>query len=247
MLRAGLCSGTDIEYWRNLFRDYLANTAHNDQVFFLQQQEAHEMEHTERFAVFPADHVEACAGMLDLFFAHITSYPITLTTLPDAVERYHARNAATAPVYMLTRDTEVRPQVAEYTMTMGGAGAGPWPDAFLYYDRDCQLAFVKGECTPRLYRSYVGKTGASDDYSEPPIPVFVHDYEKTDSLIRLTYELGHARPGPYGLAYWDELTGYAVSACPKDTEAHMIGGELLFLRLQLDGRPRRITVELARA
>src|SRR5690606_33926926 len=135
--RAGLCSADDIAYWKNLFHDYLDNTAHNERVYFLQQQEGHEMEFTDRFGVFSPDQVEACAGMLDSFFAYITEFPITLTTLPAAIEQYHSQNETTAPVYMLTRDTRVRPAVNEYTLALGGAGTGPWPETFLYYDRDC--------------------------------------------------------------------------------------------------------------
>src|SRR5690606_21564667 len=119
VLRAGLCTGEDIEYWKRLFQSYLANTAHNAQVHFLQQQESHEMEYTERFRVYPAEHVDHCEGMLDRFFAYIRQYPITLTTLPEAVADYHRRHETTAPSYMLTKDTGIRPAVNEYTMTLG--------------------------------------------------------------------------------------------------------------------------------
>ncbi len=246
VLRAGLCSGRDIAYWKNLFRDYLANTAHNDQVFFLQQQEAHEMEYSERFAVFPSSHVEACAGMLELFFAHITQYPITLTTLPKAVEMYHAKNEATAPAYMLTRDTEVRPAVNEYTMTLGGTGAGPWPDAFLFYDRECQMAFVKGETAPRMLRNYVGKASMHGEFEEPVPQVFVSGYEKSERRIRMTFEIGHYGPAPFGLTYWDDLSGYVVESCSEGVDARIIQGELAFLRFQLTGGPAAIELSLAR-
>src|SRR5690606_555622 len=105
-------------------------------------QEGHEMEFTDRFSVFSAEQVEACAGMLDRFFNYITNFPITLTTLPRAVELYHEYNQVTAPSYMLTTDTMIRPEMNAYTVALGGAGLGPWPETFLYYDHQCQMSFV---------------------------------------------------------------------------------------------------------
>ncbi|WP_168119578.1 hypothetical protein [Paenibacillus sp. HB172176] len=247
VLRAGLCTGDNIDYWKNLFEDYLVNTALNDQVFFLQQQEAHEMEFTEQFAVFPASHVEGCEGMLDLFFQHITQYEITLTTLPHAMELYHAHNEETAPVYMLTKDTKIRPEINEYTMTMGGVGCGPWPNAFLYYDKECQMAFVEGENTPRTYRSYVGKGNMHDEFVEATPQVFVSKYEKTDEHIRVVYEISYWKRLPFGLAYWDALEGFEVAAFSGCREAKLIGEQLVFLRLELTGEPCRIELLLKRA
>ncbi|MFD2880268.1 hypothetical protein ACFTAO_36990 [Paenibacillus rhizoplanae] len=34
VLRAGLCTGENIDYWKHLFDEYLFNTDHNGQVFF---------------------------------------------------------------------------------------------------------------------------------------------------------------------------------------------------------------------
>ncbi|MHA6480847.1 hypothetical protein ACX1C1_02735 [Paenibacillus sp. strain BS8-2] len=246
VLRAGLCTGDNIDYWKNLFMDYLRNTSHNDQVFFLQQQEAHEMEYTDRFAVFPASHVEACESMLDLFFDYITDFPITLTTVPKAMERYHERNSETAPVYMLTQDTLVRPAVNEYTMTLGGVGGGPWPDVFLYYDKVCQMAFVDGECIPRLLRNYIGKGNMADNFEEATPGLFVKGYEKTLDRIALTYEIGYTQPMPFGLAYWDELDGFEVISCSEGVETKLIEGRLVFLKFQLTGEPRKLELVLAR-
>lgn len=246
VLRAGLCGKDDIRYWTRLFQNYLDNTAHNDRVYFLQQQEAHEMEYSERFAVFPASHVEACAGMLEFFFAHITQYPITLTTLPQAVEEYHTRNSVTAPVYMLTRDTGIRPEVNEYTVTLGGTGAGPWPKTFLYYDRECQLGFIEGQCRPHRMRSYVGKGDMHDEFNESVPQVFVSGYDRIEGRIRMTFEIGHWCPMPFGLTYWDDLRGYSIEACPVGVEARIIGGELIFLRFELAGEPMSIELSLVR-
>ncbi len=244
VLRAGLCSGDDVEYWKNLFDVYLENTDHNEQVYFLQQQEAHEMEFTERFAVFPASHVDACEGMLDLFFEYITSYPITLTTLPRAVELYHENNEVTAPSYMLTQDTLVRPEINEYTMTLGGVGLGPWPETFLYYDHQCQMAFVKGENKPHLLRNYIGKGNMSEEFEEDIPQVFVTVFKKTENRIELTYEIGYWSPIPFGLTYWDNLTGFEVQSCTEGVEVKLIKEQLAFLRFHLTGDQRKIELTL---
>lgn len=247
VLRAGLCTGGDIEYWKLVFQEYLENTDHNDKVYFLQQQEAHEMEFSPQFQVFPASHVEACEGMLDLFFRYITGFGITLTTLPEALGQYGRDNGETAPVYMLTRDKPIRPALNEYTLTLGGVGLGPWPDAFLYYDKDTQMVFVKGECRPRLLRNYAGAEDSAREYAEEAPPVFVRDYERTDKTIRLTFDIGEWKPIPFGLTYWDDLAGFELDSCSLgDAKVKIIKEELAFIRFDLTGEPVAIRLEFVK-
>lgn len=244
VLRAGLCSGEDIEYWKLVFQEYLDNTDHNDRVYFLQHQEAHEMEFTPQFQVFPASHVEACEGMLDRFFQYITGFGITLTTLPQALGDYGERYGETEPVYMLTRDKPIRPEINEYTLTLGGVGLGPWPDAFLTYDKDAQMVFVKGECRPRLLRSYTGSADSAREYAEEVPPVFVRHYERTDTSIRFTYEIGEWKAIPFGLVYWDDLAGFQLASCSlAGAQVKIIKDELAFLRFNLTGEPIAIELE----
>lgn len=248
VLRAGLCTGDNIEYWKRVFDDYMDNTAHNEQVFFLQQQEAHEMEYTNQYAVFPAEHVEECAGMLDLFFGYVAGSGATLTTLPEAVGGYHESNPdITAPCYMLTRDTGIRPELNEYTLTLGGTGRGPWPETFLYYDHECQMAFVEGECRPRLLRSYIGKGDMSSDFGEKIPTVFVKDYVKSEQCIELVFDIGYWTPIPFGLTYWDEeLADYQIESVSGGADARIIGDRLVFIRLALTGEPVKLRLVLIR-
>ncbi|MDF2921545.1 MAG: hypothetical protein K0R57_459 [Paenibacillaceae bacterium] len=247
VLRAGLCTGTDIEYWKRLFQDYLRNTASNEQVYFLQHQEAHEMEVTEAFAVYPFSHVVACDEMQDLFFQYITQYPITITTLPQAIRQYKQRQSETAPCWMLTEDPLIRPELNEYTMTLGGVGLGPWPDTLFYYDKECQLAFIKGDNKPRMLRNYVGKWNMQEEFSEPAPPVFVTHYAKSAESIEIVYEIGHWKPIPYGLAYWDELADYEVEPGEGTAvQAAVIEDKLVFLRFNLTGGKMKIDLKLRR-
>jgi len=246
VLRAGLCTGENIEYWKKLFDDYLMNTENNEYVFFHQQQESHEMELTPSFSVWPASDIEASVQMLDRFFEYITKFPITATTLPKAVKLYHERNQVTAPSYMLTRDSRIRPAANAYTMTMGGVGCGPWPQTFLYYDTQCQMAFVKGECRPRLLRNYIGQWNMDDPFEEEIPPVFVTQFERTNEEIQLTFKFGYWKPIPFGLAYWDDLTDYHVKRCSDEVEVRIIQNKLAFLRFNLDGRKRTIELVLSK-
>ncbi|MDF2921707.1 MAG: hypothetical protein K0R57_621 [Paenibacillaceae bacterium] len=246
VFRAGLCSGDNIEYWKQVFDEYLDNTDHNDQVFFLQQQEGHEMEYSDSFSVFPVSHVEACEGMLDLFFRYVAGKGVTMTTLPKALALYHDRNEVTAPVYMLTRDKPVRPEVNEYTMTLGGVGLGPWPDTFLYYDNQCQMVFVKGECKPRLLRNYVGQWNMQEEFTEEIPPVFVTKYEKSPDVIELEFSIGNWKPIPFGLVYWDDLSGFEAVSCPEGAEVKLIKDELAFLRFNLTGNKSTLRLRLER-
>jgi hypothetical protein len=244
--RAGLCSEDNIEYWKNLFHGYLENTDHNDQVYFLQQQEGHEMEFTERFSVFNAAQVVACGDMLDRFFAYISSYPISLTTLPKAIELYHAHNEVTAPSYMLTQDTLIRPEINDYTMALGGAGFGPWPETFLYYDQACQMAFVKGECKPHMLRNYLAADNSNNEFKEEIPQVFVTGYSKTEHHIELTYAIDCEKPIPFGLVYWDDLSGFEVASSPQVIEVKLIKDKLAFIRFDLTGGHTQLTLTLSK-
>ncbi len=243
VLRAGLCTGDKIDYWKKIFQEYLNNTDHNDHVFFLQQQEAHEMEYTDRFAVFPESHVEECTRMLDHFFRYIKTFPVTFTTLPYAIRLYH-QNKTTAASYILSEDSPYRPDTNEYTLTLGGTGTGPWPETFFFYDNSCQMAFVKGECIPRTLRSYLGKWNMNEEFLEKVPQVFITHYSKSGGRIELTYDIGYSSPLPFGLVYWDDLSGYEISSCPESCDARIIRDKLVFLRFQLDGTKTRICLEL---
>ena len=246
VLRAGLCTGDDIEYWKRLFDDYLLNTANNETVFFQQQQESHEMERTDAFAVWSAEDIEESARMMDRFFAYVTGYPVTITTLPNAVRLYKERNVTMAPSYMLTRDAEVRPAVNAYTMTLGGVGLGPFPETFFYYDAQCQMAFVRGECKPRLLRNYVGQWNMHETFEEEIPPMFVTRYEKSDSRIELMFEFDYWKPIPFGLTYWDDLAGYEVASSEGLTEAKIIQDKLVFLRFNLTGEREKVVLTMER-
>lgn len=248
VLRAGLCTGENIEYWKKLFNDYILNTDNNDFIYFTHHQEAHETDCTDAFKIMPVSHIEECVKMLDNFFDYIKRFNITITTLPESIEHYRNRNSDTAPSYMLTEDSDIRPQLNKYTLTLGGVGLGPWPETFFYYDADCQMAFVKGECIPRMLRNYCGnrKSGKALDESIPM--VIIEDkspeYEKAKEYIHVEFNLEHNKAIPFGLTYWDDLSGFSIEECTGVSHVKIIGDKLVFMRFDTTGDKKTITLTL---
>ena len=246
VLRAGLCTDKDIEYWKKLFYDYLINTDNNDYVFFLQQQESHEMEVTDAFAVYSKDDIEKCSKILDAFFEHIKQFDITLMTLPNAIRLYYLKNKQTAPCYMLTSDSEVRPALNQYTMTMGGLPTGPWPETFLYYDSQCQMAFIKRKCKPHELRNYMGQIGMHHDFSEQVPDVFIYKFGRTDEHIEIEFTVKCEKEMPFGLTYWDDLSDFKIIQYDGALTATIIQNKLVFLRVNLDGNEKVIHIVMER-
>ncbi len=244
VLRAGLCTGDNIEYWKKLFEDYLLNTDNNEYVYFLQQQEAHEMEVTDRFAVWPMSQIKEDENMLDNFFQYIKKYDITITTLPESIKLYRQKNQETAPCYMLAKDCDIRPEINEYTMTLGGIGLGPYPETFLYYDKECQMAFVKGECKPQLFRNYTGSTSMDQCFVDKVPSVFVSVFHKTEGRIEMEFNIDSEKRIPFGLTYWDDLNGYEITASDGANTAKIIQSQLVFLKLNLTGEKKTIRLVL---
>lgn len=242
--RAGLCTGDNIDYWKKLFDEYLSNTDNNENVYFLHHQEAHEMEVTDRFAVWPMSQIEEDEKMLDNFFNYIKQYDITITTLPKSIKQYHESNSYTAPCYMLTKDCPIRPAINDYNMTLGGIGLGPYPDTFLYYDKECQMAFVNGECKPELFRNYTGKTDMDDGFLDKVPPLFVSNFMKSENEISMEFKIECTESIPFGLTYWDDLKGFEVKSCEGANEVKIIQDRLVFIRFNLNGAKKIIQLVL---
>ncbi|RAU99817.1 hypothetical protein [Paenibacillus sp. YN15] len=244
VLRAGLCSGKDIRYWEHLFQQYLVNTESNDAVFFIQHQEAHEMEVSYNYSVYPLTDVEQSEEMLDRFFGCVRKFDVVRTNLPDAIRTYKTINPRTAPNSMLTGDSGIHPEMNAYTLMQGGTPFGPWPKTFFYYDSECQMVFTEGRTQPALLRNYVGKARMDEDFTESIPMVVLENYVKSDSQIDLEFNVGMTAPKPFGIAYWDELGGFEVAGIEPGIEYRLIQNKILFLRFSLEGQPKRIRVRL---
>jgi len=244
--RAGVCTGDDIAYWRALFDNYYQNLAHNDLVFFAQHQEAHEMEHSEVcHAYSPAD-IAASELMLDAFFAHVKSKSdVECVTLAQAGARYRRQNpGGTAPAYMLCDDALTRPGAYWYCRD---TPVGPWPRTFLYYDADCQLAFIEGKFEPILLRDYVHRRDPQDPYyfAERDIPVVRTPMSMEPSRTgRHPFTIESKQPLPFGLAFWYDFGRWQVASVEGATDFRTIGRSLLFLRLDVPAGRTEVVVNL---
>jgi hypothetical protein len=147
---------------------------------------------------------------------------------------------------MLTQDSPIRPEINEYTMTLGGAALGPWPETFLYYDSQCQLAFVKAECKPRMFRNYRGNSKSDEEFDEAVPLVTVEKFEKSDDRIKVEFRVDSGKPIPFGLTYWDDLSGFSIEECTDVMEAKMIEDKLVFIRFNLLEEKKTIKLTLSR-
>lgn len=84
----------------------------------------------------------------------------------------------------------------------------------------------------------------SGTFEEAVPQVFVSSYEKTEGRIRMTFDIGHWAPIPFGLVYWDDLACFEVRSCTEGVEVKPIQDRMVFLRFQLTGEPMKIELTL---
>ena len=106
------CTDTDVDYWKTLLDDYRRNLQYNDAVYFLQHQEAHEMEATQVCRTMTERRVHYCTLMMDLFLMYVKSCPdVACVTLNDAVDYYRQKNqGVTPPTLIHARDIPIATQ-----------------------------------------------------------------------------------------------------------------------------------------
>ena len=249
VLGAGLCNANDISYWERLFDLYVANCYWNDHIFFVLHQEGHEMD----WLVFP----HLCSRpltmerlkMLDKFLAHAKGRGVTFATIPEAVKVYKRLHKFTAPSFMLFDD--VAPPVFS-----SGRGypavrkTGPYPRTFLYYDRECQLAFVEGKRLPVLVYDYTNQTPTTrgEPYPEerPRVEVALWRERRTErGEVEVDTILRSDAVIPYGICIWGDL-GAMEPVSVENCEARTIGGNLIFVRLNLKKGENRVRLTLKR-
>jgi len=215
----------------------------------VQHQEAHEMEFTPAFHIYPQADIDATTDMMDEFFRHVRQLGVTRTTLPAVVEQY-AANPATSPSYMLMPRSHANVSLNKYTMTLGGVWPGPWPRTLFFYDEACQMVFVEGECRPRMLRDYTRLHGRADFSVDIPW-VLVEEtdpdsYIRTDTVVRIRFTITATASTPFGLAYWDDLEGFDVVDCQGAKHCRIIANQVAFVRLDIPAGVHQVHLELAR-
>lgn len=247
--RAGICTGDDIEYWKTLFDNYIRNISNNEFVFFQQHQEAHEMENNRYIQIYTPEEIDETEEMLDRFFAYVKSYEelVEFKTLPEAVELYKTHYEETAPSVMLFDDAEVKAPIFWYGRE--STATGPWPQTLLYYDKDCQMAFIEGGFMPVMLRDYINRRTLND-------PEYYHEYYQPDFDLDIPWEdvelsevpirIQSRKAMPYGAAFWYDFEKYRITQVDGAELIGPIEQKVALLRLNLEEGENWITVHLER-
>jgi len=247
--RADLVHGRDIAYWTAMFDQYHRNMAHNDLVFFSMHEEAHEMEHSEVCSAYTPEEIADSAEMMDAFFEYVQSKPgVELMTLPQAADVYRRQNPrGTAPAYMLFDDIPTGQMAYWYAK---GTPVGPWPRTFLYYNAECQLAFIEGKFEPILLRNYRRATDPDDQFyfADRDVPKVRLPYgKKMVESGDFEFTIESEKALPFGLAFWYDFARWRVREVEGAAHWKQIEDKLLFARLNLQPGRTIASVRLAPA
>jgi hypothetical protein len=246
--RTGLCTGEDISYWKTFFDNYLRNIAHNKFVFFQQQQEAHEMEYGDVCKAYSPEEIDEAEKMLDAFFTYVKSYGdlVEYKTIPEAVQVYKNSFAETEPSVMLFDDAPARKP--EFWYARGYGAFGPWPKTLLYYDKECQLAFIENQLIPVMHRDYVHNREVNDpnyyvaNYS-PAIKVRT-PWKRNIEITEIPIEITSDREMPYALSLWYDFNRFKIKKIDGAKYFGPVENQVLLLRLNLEKGVNKILVQL---
>ncbi len=239
--RAGLCRWENIDYWKAFADNYIRNTRYNEQVFLVQEQEAHEMERGGTWFCYTEEDIREAAVLLEEFVKHIKPHA-TMMTLAEAVRAYKAQNEKTASSYMLWEDTPHAPLNPDYAWD---TCAGPWPKTFMHYDCGAQMMFVQGQVRPVCIRNYNRPWDNVGYYEEPVIPRPRLEYNTQYHWSReLSVSVEAPCDMPYGMALWGDYSLYQIAEAPGLVEGKILQRELLFLRYDLKKGKNTFVVKL---
>ncbi len=245
--RSELCTGTDIGYWKGMFDNYIRNIASNQYVFFQQHQEAHEMEYGDVCRAYSPEEIDEVEKILDAFFAYVKSYGdlVELKTIPQAVQLYNDTFQETAPSVMLFDDVPVSQPVFWYGRE--NRATGPWPKTLLYYDKECQLAFIEGQLKPRMNRDYVHNRAVDDrNYyqaaHEPEVKLQIP--WKDIKFLEVPLEISSKEEMPYGVTFWYDFNRYKVKNVEGATYVGPVENQVVLLRLNLEKGKNKVVVHL---
>ncbi|MEO9003658.1 MAG: hypothetical protein ABI288_02925, partial [Ginsengibacter sp.] len=168
-------------------------------------------------------------------------------TLPEALQLYNDNFSETEPSVMLFDDVPVK----EIPLWYGrqNRARGPWPSTLLYYDKECQLAFIEGKFEPILIRDYMHNRQVIDPrhysiaYEEEP-SVKIDIPWRPVELTEIPVEIEANKEIPYGITFWYDYNRYKI----KNVEgAELIGpieNKVALLRLNLNKGINKIVIYL---
>ncbi len=246
--RTDICSAENIDYWRGFFDNYIRNISHNKVVFFPQHQEAHEMECSDVCREFSPQDIMKSEKMLDNFFTYVSSFGnlIQYMTVPQAVKFYGDQFTETAPSVMIFDDIPAAKPPFWYAAKSNRA-TGPWPKTLFYYDKECQVVFIKDQFKPILLRDYRHNRQVDDVdfFAVRRIPeVKVNTPWERKEFTEIPLEIVSESEMPYAAALWYDFDRFVVD---KVTGANAIGpieNEVLLLRCNLKKGVNEIFIKL---
>lgn len=139
--RGGICTDTNVEYWKELTREWLRNVPLNGDLFFQMHQESHEMDGRHEIChPFNPERVEFTYKMMDLYFKWLTSLPecfpegnpetgvrIAFETASEHVENYRKRCASTPPSIMAYKEIDIPRDLPYWDQIKSGIGYCGYP------------------------------------------------------------------------------------------------------------------------
>ena len=244
--RTGICTGDDVEYWKGMFDNYIRNCAHNELVFFSQHQESHEMEFGDVCREYSPADIDRSEGMLDKFLAYVSSFGdrVEFCTIQQAIEKYRRQSPFTSPAVMLVEDVPCRKPPFWYAK---GWATGPWPKTLLYYDIDCQLAFIEDKFEPVLLRDYIHSRDQNDPnyFREKNQPrVFCDTPWQVTEFTEIPFRIPCDRELPFGIALWYDFNRFQIERVAGAEVVGPIENQVILLRKNLVPGENSIFVKL---
>jgi len=130
-----------------------------------------------------------------------------------------------------------------------GYGAwGPWPKTLLYYDKECQMAFVEDQLFPIMYRDYINNRNVFDPehyesvYS-PEIKVRI-PWSGDEELMEIPIEITSEKAIPYAISLWYDFNRYKVKRVEGAEFIGPIEEQALILRLNLKIGVNKVKIRL---
>ena len=248
--RTDICTADDIEYWKTLFDNYIRNIAHNKVVFFPQHQESHEMEYSDVCQAYSPEEIEKSEKMLDAFFTYIKSYGdmVEYMTIPQAVTFYKNNFKETEPSIMLFDDAPA-PKAPFWYAAYSNRAAGPWPKTLLYYDKECQLAFIEDQFKPILHRDYLQNREVEDPhyyeiFYSPEVKIKT-PWEPTE-FTEIPIEILSDRTMPYAITFWYDFNRFKINYITGAQFFGPIENQVILLRKNLEPGVNKIFIQLDR-
>jgi hypothetical protein len=239
VLRANICDGRQIDFWKKYFEIWVRNAKWNTFFYYMFHQEAHEMEYSDVCRGYTPEQIENTAQMMDEFFKFLAGHSdIEVTTLPKLTQKFKSRHASTLPTYYVGEQIQVAGPIDYYDFDYFKRPKPPqgvqWPDSFFYYDAACQLFFTKPNAAPVRVYNYLPQH-ASDldtDYPEEPLPEIELKLHVEKQQLRIRIQINSPKNMPYGAAIWGDYHRYHLADSVAEG-TKILGDQLIFLRFDL--------------